>query len=158
MIFGPTPRVSVIIPTYNQCAMLSETLESVVAQTVRPAEVIVVDDSSTDATPDRFGNDARPKYIRQAKAGPSGARNASLAVSTGEFILSLDHDDELQPEYLKHVIWAFEQYPATRIVWINFAVAGTESHPDYLEAWSADPTVRSLPRHVAEFVNCHLPH
>ena len=52
---------------------------------------------------------------------------------------------------------AFEQYPAARIVWTNFAVAGSETCPDYLGAWSAGPTKCSVPRHLAEFVNCHLP-
>ncbi len=149
--------VSVVIPTYNQCAMLAETLDSVFAQTVRPAEVIVVDDGSTDGTPERFGNDARLKYIRQANAGPSAARNAGLTVSTGEFSLSLDHDDVLHPEYLKHVMLAFEQYAPAQIVWTNFAVVGSETCPDYLGAWSAGPTKCSVPRHLAEFVNCHLP-
>ena len=157
MIDGPTPQVSVIIPMYNQCATLAETLDSVFAQPVRTAEVIVVDDGSTDATPERFGNAARLKYTRQANAGPSAARNAGLAVSTGEFILSLDHDDVLHPEYLKHVMLAFGQYPAARIVWTNFALAGSETSPDYLGAWSAGPTKCSVPRHLAEFVNCHLP-
>jgi glycosyltransferase involved in cell wall biosynthesis len=146
-------RVSIIIPTYNQWAMLSETLDSVFGQTVQPSEVIVVDDGSTDETAEKFGGDVRLKYIYQTNAGPSAARNTGLAASTGEFILSLDHDDVLHPEYLEHARCAFEQFEAAQIVWTNFAVFGTENYTDYLGMQGTGATIPSLPRHVAEFIN-----
>ena len=150
------PAVTVVSPCFNEADSLRpflEDLRTTLDALAATYEVIVVDDGSTDATRERFGNDPRLKYIRQANAGPSAARNAGLAVSTGEFILSLDHDDVLNPEYLKHVMLAFEKHPAAQIIWTNFATAGTETYPDYLEAKSAGPTTYSLPRHLAEFVN-----
>lgn len=87
-------RVSVIIPTYNSGPLVVEAVESVLAQTLPAAEVIVVDDGSTDDTPDRmqrFGS--RVLYIRQANARVAAARNTGLARATGEAIAFLDADD-----------------------------------------------------------------
>ena len=87
-------RISTIIPAYNRADLIGETLRSVLSQTRAPAEVIVVDDGSTDGTPDvvaGFGKDVT--LIRQVNAGAGPARNAGFARSTGEIIHFQDSDD-----------------------------------------------------------------
>jgi glycosyltransferase involved in cell wall biosynthesis len=88
------PMVSVIIPVYNGEAFLAEAIESVLIQSYRPMEVIVVDDGSTDGTAavaSRFKEGVR--YIHQHNSGPAAARNSGLRVARGELIGFLDADD-----------------------------------------------------------------
>ena len=95
-------RISVLIPCYNAARYIEEALESVFSQGVDPHEVVVVDDGSTDGSADRvraFGD--RVRVDRQENAGISGARNAALALATGEVIAFLDADD-LWPDESLH--------------------------------------------------------
>ncbi|MBD2091920.1 glycosyltransferase [Microcoleus sp. FACHB-1515] len=97
----PTPQISVVIPTYNYGRYLTEAIESVLAQSEVAAEIIVVDDGSTDETravvqPYRD----RIRYIRQENQGPSIARNVGLRHAQGKLILFLDADDRLLPNIL----------------------------------------------------------
>lgn len=89
-----SPSISCVIPVFNGAPFLAEALDSVFAQTLQPAEIIVVDDGSTDATPEvaaRYG--ARITYVRQDNAGPAAARNEGIARAHGEFMAFLDADD-----------------------------------------------------------------
>ncbi|MBI1284707.1 MAG: glycosyltransferase [Thiobacillus sp.] len=94
--------VSTIIPVYNRGAMLREAVQSVLDQTYRPIEIIIVDDGSTDDTP-QVAEALAMQYpdvvrvLRQENAGPGMARQAGLEVSRGEFIQYLDSDDLLMP-------------------------------------------------------------
>lgn len=91
--------VSVAIPAHNAGTTLAETLRSVLAQTHPALDVVVVDDGSTDNTADiaaSFGD--RVRVVRQANAGISSARNASLEACRGDFIALLDADDLCEPE------------------------------------------------------------
>ena len=106
--------ISCIIPVYNGAAYLSEALDSILAQTFPVAELILVDDGSTDATAVvAAGYSHRVRYIRQDNKGPGSARNAGLAVATGEFISFLDADDTWLPEKLARQIAALEAKPKT---------------------------------------------
>ena len=98
--------VSVIIPTYNRAHFLMEAMESVLGQTYRPIELIVVDDGSTDNTREvvEEWNQKRPRnnafelrYFYQENYGPQAARNFGLIESRGEYIQLLDSDDLLSP-------------------------------------------------------------
>lgn len=92
--------VSVIIPTYNRRVLVQRALHSVMAQSRRPEDVIVVDDGSTDGTGEAlraaFGDSIR--YVWQPNAGVSSARNHGLRLARGDFIALLDSDDEWLPE------------------------------------------------------------
>ncbi len=99
------PSVSVIIPTYNRAEYLRQALESVFAQSLAPYEVIVVDDGSTDHTPEvvqAFG--PRVRYCRQDHRGIAAARNLGLEVARGEVIAWLDADDLWEPNFLASAI------------------------------------------------------
>ncbi len=93
------PLVSVIIPTYNRAETVRRSIDSALAQSYRPLEVIVVDDGSTDSTREvleTYGDRIRPIY--QPNGGPSVARNTGAAGAQGEFIAFLDSDDTWKPE------------------------------------------------------------
>src|SRR5947207_15233453 len=87
--------VSVIIPSYNRANILGETLDSVLAQSYTEFEAIVVDDGSTDRTPDVVAEytDPRVRYFYKPNGGLSSARNFGLQLANGEFIAFLDSDD-----------------------------------------------------------------
>ena len=89
-----TTRPSVIIPVYNRASLVGETISNLLAQTLPPYEIIVVDDGSTDKSVEvirSFGD--KVKLIQQANQGPGAARNAGLRIVTGEFIQFQDSDD-----------------------------------------------------------------
>lgn len=95
--------VSTVIPVFNRNAMLREAVASVLAQTWRPIEVVVVDDGSTDDTLSvalelEARNPGIVRVLRQPNAGPGAARQAGLEAARGEFIQFLDSDDLLLPE------------------------------------------------------------
>lgn len=94
---GRKPRVSVILPVYNGSRFLAGTLESVLAQSFRDFELIVVDDGSTDGSPAILDSyavaDPRIRVIRQANAGRSAAGNRAVQASQGEYIAPMDQDD-----------------------------------------------------------------
>ena len=103
------PTVSIIIPTYNRAGLISECIESVLRQTYKDFEIIVVDDGSDDNTEDilKVFKDTI-KYIRQENAGVSAARNRGIRESSGRYVAFLDSDDiwledklELQTDFLE---------------------------------------------------------
>jgi GT2 family glycosyltransferase len=108
--------VSVVIPAYNAASVLPRAIESVLGQTSRPEEVIVVDDGSTDNTAQvatQYGPSIT--YIRQDNAGASAARNRGIAEATGEWIAFLDSDDEWLPPKLQYQ-WEVLQGDA-QLIW-----------------------------------------
>ena len=95
------PLVSVIIPTYNRASVLQRAIRSVLAQTFRDFELIVVDDGSSDSTTDLLESfDGKLKAVVQKNHGVSAARNLGIKRSTGALLAFLDSDDEWLPEKL----------------------------------------------------------
>ena len=95
------PLVSVIIPTYNRASVLPRAIKSVLGQTFRDFELLVVDDGSDDSTADILGTfDGRLTALFQENRGVAAARNLGIKCSTGPFLAFLDSDDEWLPEKL----------------------------------------------------------
>lgn len=119
------PLVSVIIPTYNRRRFICETVDSVLAQTHRNLEVIVVDDGSTDGTGDllkaRYSNEPRFRYIWQENAERSVARNRGFHASRGEYVAFLDADDLWLPQKLESQLNCFTVHPETVLVYCDCA-------------------------------------
>jgi len=111
------PSVSVIIPTYNGSRYICQTIESVLRQTYRDREIIVVDDGSTDHTAKILKPYSdRIRYHHQDNQGVAAARNFGLKVARGKWINFLDHDDLLLPQKLALQVAVFEQQPTVGIV------------------------------------------
>lgn len=96
------PKVSIIIPAYNQAQYLADAVQSVLDQTFTDFELIIVDDGSTDNTPQVIAGfqDSRVRSIRQENKGLSGARNTGIKLSTAPFLTFLDSDDRFLPNHL----------------------------------------------------------
>jgi len=119
------PEVSVIIPTFNRAAWIANAVDSVLKQTIRDVELIVVDDGSTDDTLEvleRFGS--RVKIVAQSNRGVSSARNAGIRFASGKYICFLDSDDLWKPRKLEIQLAAMNRHSEYKIsytdeVWIR---------------------------------------
>ncbi|MEM7786276.1 MAG: glycosyltransferase [Bacteroidota bacterium] len=105
------PLASAILPVYNGARFLVEAVESVLAQTYAPVEVVVVDDGSTDGSAEIAERYDGVRVIRQANAGDGAARNRGVAASTGTYLAFLDADDRWRPEKLAVQIAHLEAHP-----------------------------------------------
>ena len=120
------PLVSVIIPTFNRASMVVEAVDSVLAQSYHPLEIIVVDDGSTDDTEVRLaGYGERIKVIRRSlNRGVSAARNCGIRRSCGSYVALLDSDDLWLPDKIECQVDFFLKQPEARIcqteeIWIR---------------------------------------
>ena len=98
-------QISVVIPLWNKRAEVGAAIASVLAQTVPPLEIIVVDDGSTDGSAAVVEAFTSPlvRLIRQPNGGVSAARNRAIGEARGEWVALLDADDEWRPEFLEKV-------------------------------------------------------
>lgn len=112
--------VSIIVPVYNVSAYLDECIESLVCQSYRNLEILLVDDGSKDNSGeicDRWGEkDARIRVIHKVNAGAASARNAGLDAATGAFVCFVDSDDVVLPEYVQTLVKALETQRADAAV------------------------------------------
>jgi glycosyltransferase involved in cell wall biosynthesis len=117
-------KASIIIPTYNRANFIEETIKSVLSQTMKNLEVIIVDDGSTDGTKEIIKNlatnDDRIKYLYQENCGrPSVPRNIGFKNSTGEYISFLDSDDIWLPQKLEKQIELFEKDKSGKLGFVD---------------------------------------
>lgn len=112
------PVVSVVIPTRNRERYLRQAIESVLAQSYPDFEIIVIDDGSTDGTPNlaRSFDNPRVRFISQMTAGPSEARNRGMHEATGDYIAFLDDDDLFLPTKLELQVAYLEANAAADLV------------------------------------------
>jgi glycosyltransferase involved in cell wall biosynthesis len=104
--------ISVIIPVYNGAPYLAEAIESVLTQTQPPAEIIVVDDGSTDDSAKIARTYGPPiRCLQQAKSGQSAARNRGIEQAAGDLLAFLDADDLWLPDKLEHQTAALSTTP-----------------------------------------------
>ena len=108
------PKVSIIIPCYNQGKFLDETLKSVYEQTYKDWECLMIDDGSTDNTPEIckswLEKDSRFKYFHKKNEGVNNARNFGLDLASGTWIQLLDADDLIKKEKLSKSLLYIDQY------------------------------------------------
>jgi len=144
------PLVSVIIPTYNYGQYIADALESILAQTVRDFEVVVVDDGSTDNTREvvaRF-TDPRVRLLHQENGGTASARNLGRREARGAFIAWLDADDLWKPVFLERMLGVLEGEPELGHCFSNFV---RTEHGRVLPGTQFDfvPRLRELPTRPA---------
>lgn len=125
--------VSIIIPCYNQGEYIKETLQSVFSQTYENIEVIIINDGSTDNSDEIIGALIKEhpsiQYISVPNSGVSKARNIGIAKASGKFVLPLDADDIILPEYTKMAIEAFKEDSALIVVTASGEFFGEENGP-----------------------------
>jgi glycosyltransferase involved in cell wall biosynthesis len=113
---NPRPTVSVVIPVYNAERFLAEAIAGALKQTRPPAEIVVVDDGSTDRSADVAVSFPGVRVIRQANTGPAAARNAGVAAARGDCVAFLDADDVWLPTKLERQAAALACDPAPDVV------------------------------------------
>lgn len=130
---GTRPLVSVIMPTYNAAAFIAESIESVLAQTYDPIELVVVDDASDDATPEivqrytrRYPD--RVRFRRAAeRAGPCRRRNDAIDLAEGSLIAWLDHDDLWEPDKTRREVEVLQAHPEVGLVYSGYEAFDSET-------------------------------
>ena len=159
--------VSVVIPTYNQASYLGECIDSVLAQSYGPIEIVVVDDGSTDTTPDVLTRyDGRIRSIRQQNQGAASALNHGIAASRGAYVCWLSSDDAFAPDKIARQVAAFAADPSLGLSFTGFDTVDADGrfkadrsdipwrHPDLLvSVFWANPINGStvmMPREVID--------
>jgi glycosyltransferase involved in cell wall biosynthesis len=117
---APGPKVSVVMPAYNAAAYIEEAIQSVLRQTFRDFEIVVIDDGSTDGTAEVVAATGAPvRLLRQANGGAASARNRGIEAARGEFVAFLDADDLWHPRMLRAQLEAFARQPEAGLVFTN---------------------------------------
>lgn len=123
------PLISIITPTYNRADLLPETIESILSQTYKNIEYIIVDDGSTDNTSEivkPYLNDKRVKYFYHDNMGESKTTNRGYSLASGELTIVINSDDPLlEKDYLEKVVTAFNNNPDVLAVypnWVNMDI------------------------------------
>ena len=113
-------KITVIIPVYNVEKYLEQCIKSVIGQTYKNLEIILVDDGSTDKSGqicDKYAElDDRIFVIHKANGGLSDARNAGLEILSGEYVTFVDSDDYVSPIYIEAFYYAINMCPDTELV------------------------------------------
>lgn len=160
-IKSKNPKISVIIPCFNHGDFLEETIESVLSQTFKDYEIIVVDDGSTDPGTLVVLDEMEKKYsgikiIRQPNGGPANARNKGIGASSGELFFPLDADDTIDPRMLEKCHALISKDPQLGFVYTYTHFFGAEDavwkNPEYNFydlLWANQSTVSALVRKKA---------
>lgn len=117
------PIVSIIIASYNCAAYIAETISSVLAQSLKDIEIIVVDDGSSDETRQIVSSFGPPvRLLTQSNAGVCVARNRGIREARGQFICLMDHDDYWFPDKLAHQVRMLQDHSETGVVYSAFTL------------------------------------
>ncbi len=138
-------KVSVIIPVYNGTAFVGKALDSVLRQDYPAHEVIVIDDGSTDSTPELLKGYGDRLIVRRIQnSGASNARNIGMAMATGDALAFLDHDDVWFRNKLKVQTEMFGRYPQAGLVSCNYAVRAHHLKGRMLNHFSALQNLKEM--------------
>src|SRR6266545_7542657 len=139
-----TPKASVIIPTYNRSDLILQTIESVLGQTYKNYEIIVIDDGSIDDTRDKLAS-LRDKgivqYVYQENRGSSAARNKGISLATGAYLAFLDSDDLFETGKLIKQVKFFSDHPEVGLVHSGYIKFDDEQNnvgyrnPSWFSGW-----------------------
>lgn len=147
-----TPVLSVLVPSYNYGAFIDEALQSVLDQSVDGVEVIVVDDGSTDDTPQRmlgWAEHPAVESVRQENAGVSAARNHAMSRARGRYLMFLDADDLLIDGCIRTTIDFMDRFPEVGFFFTNYDIFDERGVVDGsgVDIWKV---FRSLPHRVVD--------
>ncbi|MBQ8174731.1 MAG: glycosyltransferase family 2 protein [Clostridia bacterium] len=136
-------KFSVIIPVYNKKDTLRRALDSVLVQTYRNFEVIVVDDGSTDGIDEVLTCYRAPRVIHQKNGGVSVARNTGIEAATGDFVCFLDADDRYERHHLATLNELIERYPEADLFFSSYRIQD-KNGAEYSSAGCLEEHVASL--------------
>lgn len=138
------PKISVVVPLYNKEKSIARTIESILNQTLKDFELVIVDDGSTDNSVDivRNFNDERIVFIQQKNAGPGAARNTGVRNAKADWVVFLDADDENLPDSLEFFEKMINEHPEADIIdtgkYLRIGDILTKAfHP--IEGWVKNP-------------------
>ena len=115
------PTVSIVTPAYNQADYLAETIDSVLAQDYPNLEYLVLDDGSTDTTPEVLQRyDGRLNWERHANMGQSSTLNKGWSQARGTYLGYLSSDDRLLPHAVSRLVDALDSHPEVSVVYCDF--------------------------------------
>ena len=135
------PLVSIIIPCYNAGAFINESVSSVLRQTYKNHEIIIVNDGSTDTETIKILhtlNLPKTKVYHTQNGGPSAARNYAIERSSGKYILPLDADDKIGSTYLEKAVSILESHPNIGIVYCRAEFFGKKTGEWILPPYSKE--------------------
>lgn len=128
------PFFSVIMATYNRAILLKRALNSLIAQTEKDWEAIIVDDESTDLTYFHISHYLEPhaniRYSRQTHSGEAVSKNTGISLATGKYITFLDSDDEFSPSHLELRKTILQQHPEVGFLYGGANIIGNPYVPD----------------------------
>lgn len=147
------PKVSVIVPVYNVAAFLPKCAESILGQTHRDLELLLVDDGSTDGSSEICdaiaAGDSRVRVLHRNNAGVSAARNAGIDTASGDWICFADGDDWVHPEYVEYLLglakWAGAPIATMRSFETDFG--GGQPRKETREVWTGEQAVLATLRY-----------
>jgi len=144
-----SPTVSVVIATYNRGEKIARTLDSVLAQTRQPSEIIVIDDASTDDTAEWIrGHYPQVSVFTFPNGGTSVARNRGARQAHGDVLVFLDHDDDLLPKAVETLTDLLRRFPDARAAYADHEykdVTAGEFFPNHHSAIAAFQRLRPIP-------------
>lgn len=152
------PQVSIIVPVYNVERYVSQTIESVLAQSVTDFELLLVNDGSKDGSlavcRDYAAKDTRIRVIDKENGGVSSARNVGLGVATGEWIMFLDSDDMLTPNALEKCLPYLERYDIVRFEIDDIFADGSRLRRKLRWAFTKGQLLRQILGHATMVSSC----
>ncbi|HRU60981.1 MAG TPA: glycosyltransferase family A protein, partial [Bacteroidia bacterium] len=118
------PYFSIVIPSYNRIRFLPETIDSILKQTCQDFEILVVDDGSTDHTPEiirnRYNQFPNLRLIEQVNSERGTARNNGFRLAKGKYVIFIDSDDMMLPEHLETLKAYIDQLKQPRFIATKF--------------------------------------
>jgi len=161
-VTSDTPRISVVMPTYNQAHFLERAVESILCQTLADFEFLIVDDGSTDDTPAILAgvSDPRVHVIRQTNQRLPRALNAGFREAHGEYLTWVSSDNQHAPTFLEELAGALDSYPDADFAYSAFHWIDAEDRVSGLSAWqdARYPSVLCANPAIAAFMyrrQCH---
>jgi glycosyltransferase involved in cell wall biosynthesis len=128
------PFFTVVITTYNRADLLTRAIQSLLSQTEKDWEAVIIDDESTDDTYSKISSflksDSKIQYVKHSHRGEALSKNAGIEIATGRFITFLDSDDEFDPTHLESRKSLLQENPHVKFLYGGVKIIGNQFVPD----------------------------
>ena len=143
---APTPAISVVMPVYNAAAFLEAAIDSVLAQTMGDFEFLIIDDGSTDGSPDiiRRYDDPRIRFVTRENRGAVATRNELGALARAPYLAVMDADDICLPDRLEKQYAFLESHGDIGLLGGRATYVDVVGRPIFMPELPTDPTIKNL--------------